>query len=353
MAERLSLVDASFLTRETPRTPLHAGGVAVFEPGLTFAGVMDVLRRRLAAVPLARKRVREVAFGAGRPVWVDDDHFDLSYHLRHAQLPPPGGQSALEEFCARLVARPLDRSRPLWELYVIGGLEGDRTALFRKVHLAISGGENDDPFGVLLDDRADLPDPGPAMPDRWEPEAGPGTASLAVSAVRDRLQQAAGAGRAVVATAADPRRLAGSATAAASSAVGLLGRVIGGAPPSPLNRRLTPPRLYGLARADLDDFRRIRRIFGGSINDIVVAAVADAVGQMLRGHGYDTKDLDLRAMVPVRVHGEELDAESGPLGQPRMVDEGVVAVLCPLPVMEIDAVAGQYRVIRALCGLSV
>jgi diacylglycerol O-acyltransferase len=127
MSDRLSLLDASLLQLESARVPLHTGGLGVFAPGLTFADVHETLAGRLDEIPLARQRLQEVPYAAGRPVWVDDQHFDLSYHLRHAALPSPGGPAALAEVLARIFSRQLDRSRPLWELYVIEGLEGGRT----------------------------------------------------------------------------------------------------------------------------------------------------------------------------------------------------------------------------------
>ncbi|HWH32758.1 MAG TPA: wax ester/triacylglycerol synthase domain-containing protein, partial [Egibacteraceae bacterium] len=146
MHDRLSMLDASLLELESPTVPLHTGGLGVFAPGLTFADVHETLSARLDEIPLARQVVQPVPLGTGRPVWVDDNHFDLSYHLRHSALPPPGDADALAEVVSRLFARPLDRSRPLWELYVIEGLEGGRTALFRKVHLVMVSGDAGDPF---------------------------------------------------------------------------------------------------------------------------------------------------------------------------------------------------------------
>jgi diacylglycerol O-acyltransferase / wax synthase len=351
MVDRLSLVDASFLTRDTHRTPMHVGGTAIFEAGMAFADVQHTLERRLVSVPLARKRVRGAPPGAGRPVWVDDPHFDLSYHLRHAQLPPPGDMAQLWEFLSRLIARPLDRTRPLWELYVIGGLEGGRTAMFRKVHLAMAGGDQGDPFGVLLDEDPVQAPAEVTPPARWEPEPAPGTPGIAAAAVRERLERLAGAGRTAWQLSGQPRAAVGVAAQTAGSALGLVGRLVAGPSDSPLNRRLTQPRRYATVRVDLEVLRRIRKAFDSSVNDVVVAVCGDAVGRMLRGKGFDTKDLDLKVTVPVRVHGPEREPEANPLGQPRTIGEGVVAVVAPLPVMEIDPVARLYRVMGEMAGL--
>jgi diacylglycerol O-acyltransferase / wax synthase len=347
MANRLTLLDASFLTMEGTANPMHSGGLYIFEPGLGYAQVLRLLQERIDQVPLGRKRVRQTAMGAGRPVWADDPNFDLTYHLRHAALPAPGDEGQLGEFVSRLIGRPLDRHRPLWELYVIEGLEGDRTCVFRKVHLAMTE-EGPDPFGVLLDDRPQDP-PAATRGDRWEPTPAPRTWSLAMEAARERAVQVGAVTRGARQVVSQPARLVDVAGAAAGSALGLAGRLLRQPPESPLNRRLTPHRRFALFRADLEDFRRVRRAFGSSINDVVVAVCGDAVGRLLRWRGHDTKDLDLRVMVPVRVHGDGSDP--GALGEPPTVGEGVVGVLAPLPVMEMDAVARLYRIMGEMSGL--
>jgi WS/DGAT/MGAT family acyltransferase len=342
--ERLSVLDASFLTLESATTPMQTGGLGIFEAGLSFADVFDTLAARLDRVPLARKRVQELPFG-GRPAWVDDDHFDLSFHLRHAALPSPGAPEQLGELLSRLMSRPLDRNRPLWELYVIEGLEGGRTGVFRKVHLATAGQEAD-MFSVLLDEEPDaIVDEPPVS--RWEPEEHAGQAALTVDAIRDRAGQVLEAGRGVVDLAATPGRILGSVASAATSAIGVAARVVRSAPSSPLNVRLTPHRRFVTVRLELQDLRGVRRAFGGTINDVVVAVAGDAVGRLLRWRGYETKDLDLRVMVPVRV-GTDDDQK---VTEARTIGHGVVGVLAPLPVMEMDPVARLYRVMGELAGL--
>jgi diacylglycerol O-acyltransferase / wax synthase len=347
MPHRLTMLDASFLTMEGTANPMHAGGIGIFEPGLGYGEVLRVLQDRIDQVPLGRKRVRQTALGAGRPVWADDPNFDLSYHLRHAALPAPGDPGQLGEFLSRLIGRQLDRHRPLWELYAIEGLEGGRTCIFRKVHLAMTG-EGPDPFGVLLDDRPHDP---PAHPrgDRWEPTPPPRTWTLAMEATRERAGQLGAVSRGTRELVSQPARLVEATGAAAGSALGLAGRLLRQPPESPLNRRLTPHRRFAMFRGDLEDFRRVRRAFGSSINDVVVAVCGDAVGRLLRWRGHDTKDLDLRVMVPVRVHGDRDDP--GVIGEPPTVGEGVVGVLAPLPVMEMDAVARLYRIMGEMSGL--
>lgn len=345
MHDRLGVIDASMLALESEAAPLHSGAVSVFADGLDFAAVHDTLVARLARIPRARQRVWSAPLG-GRPVWVDDRAFDVSYHLRHAALPAPGTDEQLGEFVARLIGRPLDRNRPLWELYVIEGLEGGRTALFHKVHLALAG-EAGDPLAAMLDDEPTSPPPErPRL--EWTPEPPPSQAELAVSAAREQAMTAAGAGRRLARHVTRPARGVVAAAGAVGTALGVAARAARSAPPSPLNRPLTPHRRFALAHLDLDDLRAVRTAFGGSVHDVVVTVVADAVGRLLRGRGHETKDLDLCGMLPVRV--EDVPASNDLLGA-HTLGEGAVGVLAPLPVMPLDPVARLYRVMGELAHL--
>jgi diacylglycerol O-acyltransferase / wax synthase len=167
--------------------------------------------------------------------------------------------------------------------------------------------------------------------------------------MRERAEQLVDAGRGLLDLAAAPRRIAGSMAAAAGSALGVAARIVRVAPESPLNVRLSPHRRFVPVRVELEDLRRVRRAFGGTINDAVVAVVGDAVGRLLRWRGYETKDLDLRIMVPVRVESPGADGDA--LTGERTVGDGVVGVLAPLPVMQMDPVARLYRVMGELAGL--
>lgn len=343
--QRLSLLDASFLTLDSPTTPMHTGGIAIFEPGLSFGDVNEALHARLEQAPLARKRLHRPPLG-GRPAWVDDPDFDLSYHLRHAALPAPGDRAQLGEFLSRLIARQLDRRRPLWELYVIEGLADGRVGLFHKVHLAAASSGVGDPTTVLFDDRIRVGDraAGP-----WQPSPPPPVSRMAAAMVRERAAGLLDAGRVARDLAGAPRRLAGGAVEAASSTVRMAARAARLAPGSPLNVRLSPHRRFATARVDLERLRTVRRAFGGAVNDAVVAVVGDALGRLLRERGHDTTDLDLRVMVPVRVARE--DGRVGDLAEELTLGTGVVGVLAPLPVMEMDPVARLYRVMGELAGL--
>ena len=344
--DRLPVLDASFLALESPAAPLQTGGLGIFGPGLDFSDVSHTLDARLHRLRKARQRVQPAPLGL-RPTWVDDPEFDLSFHLRHAALPAPGGPDELGELLARILSRPLDRRRPLWELYVIEGLEGGRTGVLRKVHLAAAG-QDVDIFSLLLDSE---PDPGgePVPVRAWRPAEPAGQGELAVDAVREGLDRLLEAGRGIGEVLATPGRAVRAAGDVAGSAARLALRAVRRTPISPLNVRLSPHRRFAMARVDLDDLRRVRRAYGGTINDAVVAVVGDAVGRLLRWRGHDTKDLDLRVMVPVRVNrSPERDPE---VTEARSIGHGVVGVLAPLPVMQMDPVARLYRVMGELAGL--
>ncbi|MGI9016649.1 MAG: wax ester/triacylglycerol synthase family O-acyltransferase [Euzebya sp.] len=347
--DRLSVLDSSFLSLESPSHHMHVGGLGIFAPGLRYADVVRVLRDRIERVPHARTRIRQTHPVAGRPIWVDDPDFDLSYHVRHAALPAPGDHHQLGEFLSRLMGRTLDRDRPLWEIYVIEGLQGERVGMFSKVHLSMANGQDGDPFGVLLDDdRADLLAQVGRFTPAWHPDRPPAISAVLTSAMIERVDRAQQMGVAVVES-LDPRIGVRRAAGVAGSALGLVGRLARGAPQSPLNKRLSAHRRFAVVRCELDDLREVRRAFGGSINDIVVAVVGDAVGRLLRWRGHETKDLDLKVMVPVRV-ADTLPGDVG-VGEAHTVGEGVVGVLAPLPVMEMDPVARLYRIMGEMAGM--
>jgi diacylglycerol O-acyltransferase / wax synthase len=347
--DRLSVIDASFLDRESPVHHLHVGGLGIFAPGLRYADVIRVLRDRIDLVPRARQRVEAPHPALGRPIWADDPDFDLSYHVRHAALPAPGDAAQLGEFLSRLMGRKLDRGRPLWEVYVVDGLEGDRVGVFRKVHLAMANGRDGDPFAVLLDESPQrLEGEVGRFGGAWHPRRPPPRSAVLADVVAERVQR----GRAVAGMAIgslDPRVGVPRAASAVGSAAGLVGRLTRGGGHSPLKRRLGPHRRFATQRLDLEDLRVVRRAFGGSITDVVVAVTGDAIGRLLRWRGHETKDLDLRVMVPV-LTGEGPLPDEG-LGAARTVGHGVVGVLAPLPVMRMDPVARLYRIMGEMAGL--
>ena len=300
--ERLSVLDSSFLSLESSSHHMHVGGLGIFEPGLRYADVVRVLRDRIELMPRARKRVQEHHAVIGRPVWVDDPDFDLSYHVRHAALPAPGDRHQLGEFLSRLMSRKLDRDRPLWEIYVIDGLEGDRVGLFRKVHLAMANGEDGDPFGVLLDEeRLTLEAEVGRFGGAWHPDRAPSTSAAARR----------GHGRTPGPHAERGRRRRGVHRSARRHPTGRPGpgihrwhgdagqprcAAVAAEPPAEPAPPLRHTAVASWRTSGSSGARSAARSTTSSSR-----SSGDAVGRLLRWRGHETKDLDLRVMVPVRV----------------------------------------------------
>lgn len=337
--DRLTAVDTAFLNMEGPNRHMHVGGLFVFDPpgreqgderDLDFAQFLDLVRSRLHLVPRYRQKLARPPLPLGNPVWVDDPQFDLSYHVRHAALPRPGTIAQLTEYCARILSRPLDRDRPLWELYVIEGLEDGRFALLGKNHHAmIDGLAGIDIATVMLDVSPDASAP-TADPEPWTPAPAPSGAHLLGDAVRDAVASPAhlvASGRRLLdAPAKSARRAASVTRAAASMARSALAHA---APRSLLNQTPGPHRRFAIQRIPLDDAKRIKNAFGTTVNDVVLAAVSDATGRYLRDHGAVTDGLWLRAMVPVSTRAQS---------QAHALGNRVVAVFVDLPVFEMDPI---------------
>lgn len=351
MIDRLSVLDASMLRLESATTPLHTGGISIFAPGLEYETLEALLKGRLQQVPYARQRVLAAPLGSN-PVWIDDDAFDLTYHLRHASLPAPGDMAQLGEYVSRLLERPLDRERPLWEIYLIEGLEGGRTAVFRKTHLAIAGGDRGDAFGAML---AEQPRPVPRPQDsQWHARPAPSSLTLARESLKALQDESVSLVREASSIALNPVKAFGVAGHVVGATAGMVLRLARAQPDSPLNAELSRHRRFAFASTELATLRKIRRRFGGSINDIVVSVCADAVGRLLRWRGFDTGSLDLRVMVPVRIHSPTRLEESpgAPLvGDVPVGGDGAVGVLAPLPVMAMDPISRLYRVMGELAGV--
>jgi diacylglycerol O-acyltransferase len=338
--DRLSAVDAAFLRMEAPTLHMHVGGVFLLEPGedstFTFDRFQRLVRSRLHLVPRYRQRIADTPLGLAQPTWVDDPTFDLAYHVRHAALPRPGGMDQLLEYAGRILSRPLDRDKPLWELYVIDGLEDGRIAIVGKNHHAmIDGMAGVDILGVLLDTDPHAPDELPRT-QPWEPHAPPGGFDRAVGAVRDLAtapSELVGRARSL---AERPRDVA-MRTLAVGSGLTHLVRTGGIAQNTILNRRPGISRRLAVEQMDLDEVKEVKNAFRATVNDVVLAVCADVLGRYLRSRGESTRRLELRVMVPVSVR---TSADH---------DNQVTAVLVDLPVDEMDPVA-RLRTIASRMG---
>ena len=279
---------------------MHTGGIALLEgPPPPYSEVLERVRARLHRVPRYRRRLAAPPLGLGATRWVDDPSFNLRYHVRHSGLPAPGDGAKLNALAARIFSQQLDRSKPLWELWIVEHLEGGGWALLSKAGLELLDDSRETHLtGTLFDTEPDVTDPPPRP---WEPGPAPTAAQLAAAALNDALLRPDVAlGRA--------RRALDVATELARSQL---------APPSesPLDVRTGPHRRMDVAEARLDEFRTVRDAFGGTVTDVVLGVVAGALRRWLHARGTRTEGVAVTAGVPMSVAGGR-----------------IVQVDCPLPI---------------------
>ncbi|UYP17821.1 wax ester/triacylglycerol synthase family O-acyltransferase [Rhodococcus sp. Z13] len=346
MVTRMTAQDASYYYLETSDTPMHIGSLAILEPpesGFDHEDVLKLVEQRLPEVPRYRKKVREVAFGLSRPVWVDDRDFDITYHVRRSALPKPGSDEQLHDLVARLVSRPLDRTRPLWEMYLVEGLAGGRVALFIKSHSALVDGEESLEIGQVLFDKDPVPRKTPE--ELWMPEREPSDTELLVGALADLVARP-GEGVAAV------RNAVGDLASTLTDTVEAVGRLARtatqSAPETPLNTSISRSRRFAVVRSDLAPYRKIHARYGCTINDVVLAVIAGALRYWLLSRGEAvTESTVVRVMVPMSVYAQEPDADTTddtiqvhPRGE-------ISSFLLDLPVGEPNAVVRLSHIAHA------
>jgi diacylglycerol O-acyltransferase len=341
MGERLRSEDLALWVTESPSTPMHNATLEVFEPpsdGFDYHRLVGLIADRIAFVPRYRQRLRSVPGRLANPVWVDDDDFDLTFHVRRSALPRPGSMDQLRELVGRIMSRRLDRNRPLWEVYLIEGLEGGRFAILTKSHQVLVDGVSTVDLGqVILD--VD-PKPRETVPDDWRPKPEPSQPSLVAGAVGESLRNP----RLAVSTV---RGNAESALRAAGSVGGLVlerASAFSGrrsTADSPLAAALSEQRRFVTVRSELEDYRRVRRVHGGTVNDVILATVTGGLRSWLMTraepvHGSRT----LRAMVPMSVFDSDLE--------PTSLGSQVAGHLLSLPIGEASPVVRLHQVSYAL-----
>jgi diacylglycerol O-acyltransferase len=336
--DRLSPLDASFLHVEDDVSHMHIAAIGIFEgPVPPFSDVVDMVRGKLPLVPRYRQVVRFVPLDLGRPVWVDDQHFNIDYHLRHTALPAPGGEDELRALVGRVMAQQLDRSKPLWEIWVVEGLDSGRWALLSKTHHAlVDGVAGTDLLAVIMDA---TPQPSPPVADEWRPRPAPSGTSLALGAATDLLRSPYEQFRAVRASTRVPRHAlarAGEVARGLSSMAGLVRPT----PISSLNGPLGPHRRYAWASTTVDDIKRVRKGLGGAFNDVVLASITNGFRELLRSRG-ESVDRVVRTLVPVSVRPRSPGAMA--VGDGTMENK-VSAMFASLPV-GIDDPAERLRAI--------
>jgi diacylglycerol O-acyltransferase / wax synthase len=340
--DRLTGLDSSFLHLERDAAHMHVAGCCVFEGAApAYEDLVEEILGRLHLVPRYRQRLAFVPFNQGRPVWVDDPHFNVTFHVRHTALPRPGGEEELKRLCGRVFSQALDRARPLWELWLVEGLADDRFAVLSKTHHALVDGVSGVDIATVLFDTS--PDPMPvALPEtEWVPRPLPSSAQLLADALLERATVPGEIVRGARATLRGPRQVA---RRVGESLVGVGAMACAGlqaAPPSPFNVRIGPHRRFTWVRGDLAQFKAVKNALGGTVNDVVLTVVAGGLGRYMRLRGYAT-DTPLKAMVPVSVRA---DVERGALGN------RVAAMWASLPVCESDPVGRLHEISSSMEGV--
>jgi WS/DGAT/MGAT family acyltransferase len=338
--ERLSALDASFLAIEDENVPMHVGAVAVFEAGPLARpeGGIDIERIRTLVesmlVPRYRQRIARVPV-TGHPVWVDDPRFNLHYHLRHTSLPAPGDERLLKRLAGHVMSLPLDRTKPLWELWIVEGLSGGRFAIITKTHHCMIDGVGT--AELMAASMATRPDAAPPRRRRWRPRPAPGPADLVLGELRRTLGGGAAALRAAPQGLLRPRKSARSIGAALGGVAEALAAGLHSASPTPLNVAIGPHRRFDWLRFRLDDVKEVKKRLGGTVNDVVLATASGALRRFLRARGEDVERLDFRAMLPVNLRTER---EAGVFGN------RVAMLAARLPLGERDPRKRLERVIE-------
>lgn len=341
MSERLRQSDLALLAQETSRTPMHNATLEIFDPGTSgfdYDALIAHIEDRITFVPRYRQHIRRVPGRLGNPVWVDDPDFDLSYHVRRSALPRPGTIDQLRELTARIMSRPLDPARPLWEIYFVEGVEGGRVALLSKSHQVLVDGISTVDLGqVLLD-----VDPGPrqVVHEDWRPRAEPSGAALVMDALAEGARSPGQLVASGIGVAEDALRVVGTLG-------GRLGAVAGAlsnrrtAPDSPFNVEPGEQRRVVLVRTALKDYRRVRRVHGGTVNDVILATLTGAIRAWLMTRGEPVgQGRKIKALVPMSVIDEELE--------PTSLGSQVVGHRLSLPVGEQSPVVRLHQVSYAL-----
>ncbi|MGV0791620.1 WS/DGAT/MGAT family O-acyltransferase [Mycolicibacterium sp. XJ1819] len=346
MVARLSAADASFFQLENTSTPMYVGLLAILRKprsGLSYETLLRTVEQRLPQIPRYRQKVREVTLGLARPVWVDDPDFDITYHVRRSALPSPGSEAQLHELIARLGSRPLDKSRPLWEMYLIEGLAKGRIALYTKSHQALVNGMTALEIGHVIADRTAKP---PEFgEDIWIPAREPSDGQLLLGAAGEWITRPADQLGAVRSAVTDLAASGGQLLDVGRRFVEVARTVARGtAPNSPLNTTVSRNRRFTVAGHQLDDYRLVRARYDCDVNDVVLAVVAGALRNWLLSRGEPvTSTTMVRAMAPMAVYP---DADLDTSGPGQAMSE-VSPFLVDLPVGEGNPVVRLSQVAHA------
>jgi diacylglycerol O-acyltransferase len=338
--DRMSPLDASFLHIEDSVSHMHIASIAMFEgPTPAYEEVVRMILGKLPLIPRYRQVVRFVPLDLGRPVWVDDPYFNIEYHVRHTALPTPGGDDELRRLVGRVMSQQLDRSKPLWEIWMVDGLEDGHWAILSKTHhCMVDGVSGTDLLSVVFDR---TPEPSPALPDSWTSGDQPSDWQLAVDAVTDLTRSPYEQLRAARSRLRAPRQAADQLREVGRGIASWSG-VVRPTPVSTLNGPIGPHRRYDWAETTLDDVKTVRRALGGTVNDVVLTVITRGFRDLLLSRGESVERV-VRSLVPVSVR---VKGQSGPAAGDGTYDNKVSGMIAELPVGIDDPVA-RLDAIRA------
>jgi WS/DGAT/MGAT family acyltransferase len=341
--DRLTAVDAAFLAQEGPTAHMHVGAVTIFDgPAPSYEELAEHVRARLHLVPRFRQKLTFPPLETGRPLWIDDPSFNLEYHVRDTALPAPGSEAQLRALAARVHSQALDRSKPLWELWLVHGLDAGRFALITKTHHALVDGISGVDLATVLFDLSPTPAEIPHGEGEWRPRTTPSGLDMVGRGVRGLVRLPFDVTARAIGAAARP----GDALRLTREALEGLGEVVWAglnpAPSTPFNVEIGPHRRLAWVRHELADFKRVKDAFGTTVNDVVLAVVAGALQKFLQERGVRTEGLELRALVPVSIRGHDEHHQLG---------NRLAAMRAPLPVYIEDPVARLHVVKQAMDGL--
>ena len=336
--DRLTAIDASFLHQEGPESHMHIGALVIADgPAPAYADFLDLIRSRLHLVPRYRQKLAFPPAATARPLWTDDPDFNIEYHVRHTALPAPGSEEQLENLAARIFSQQLDRSKPLWELWLMENLQDGSFALLTKAHHAMIDGIGGIDLGQVMFDLGPEPTQIGDGLEAWEPDREPSPINLLSAGVSAMVKGSRGVTDKLLAALKAPERALANARIAVEGVGDIAWQTMNPAPPTPLNVEIGPHRRFITVGASLQDFKAVKNAFGGTVNDVVLAVVAGALREWLHHRGMRTEGLQLRALVPVSVRTEVQRGSAG---------NRLAAMRGPLPVYVEDAVE-RLGVVRA------
>ena len=329
--DRMSPLDASFLHIEDDVSHMHIASIAMFEgPAPAYEDVVAMIRGKLPLVPRYRQIVRFVPLDLGRPVWVDDPHFNLEYHIRHTSLPAPGHVDQVRNLVGRVMAQQLDRNKPLWECWIVEGLEDGHWAILSKTHhCMVDGVSGTDLLSVMFDT---TPEPSQPLADAWAVGEAPSSVELAVQALVDLVRSPYEQARAVRASLRAPRQALDQLRSVAKG-IGSFAGAARRTPLSTLNGPIGPHRRYAWAETSLDDVKLVRKGLGGTVNDVVLAMITRGFRDLLLSRGESVDDRVVRTLVPVSVR---VKGQAGPAQGDGSYNNKVSGMIAELPVGIVD-----------------